>query len=124
MTTSRFDQAMGRTRERNERYSHRLDAIRYMLPQEVSVRFHQVTLQILDNGAVLMQVGCKSLGFASYEIALTELTRYYQNPKGVEREYAERYGWPTAAPGEQIAQGSPIRTMGGLGQYVESELPR
>lgn len=68
------------------------------------MRFHQVTIQILDNGAVLMQVGCKSLGFASYVKALAELTRYYQNPAGVQREYEQKYGWPSSGPSAEIAR--------------------
>jgi len=78
------------------------------------MKFHMVQIQILDNGAVLMTVGCKTLGFASYEIALTELTRYYQNPKGVEAEYAAKYEWPTAAEGPMrefdVPRDAPIRT--------------
>jgi hypothetical protein len=61
------------------------------------MRFHQITVQILDNEAALVQVGCKSLGFPSYREALIEMTRYYQNPAAVQREYEQRYGWPSSA---------------------------
>ncbi len=76
------------------------------------MRFHNVQMQVLDNGAVLMMVGCKTLGFTSYDHALTELRAYYQDPVGTELAYAEKYGW---AVGGEVA--SPI----GLRQFDTPE---
>ncbi len=42
------------------------------------------------NGFVV-KVGCKNLVFESKDIMLQELSRYYGNPKEVEREYLEKY---------------------------------
>lgn len=85
------------------------------------MRFHQVTIQILDNGAVLMQVGCKSLGFTDTYAALQELGRYYADPKGVEEEYAKRFGWPVAERLEMAPPvGNPMETAIGYSGGIRS----
>lgn len=83
------------------------------------MRFHQVQIQILDNEAVLMVVGCKTIGFSSIDVALENLAAYYKDPKGVEQKFAERYGWPLgdrlSEPVRSFDESRPMPAMGAIG---------
>jgi hypothetical protein len=57
-----------------------------------------VTIIPSDNGGLAVEIGCKCIVFTCPAIAFQELQRYYDDPEGVEKEYAERHKWYDGSP--------------------------
>jgi hypothetical protein len=59
---------------------------------------YEVRLTQVDNGGLIVNVGCKTLVFTSVAIAMQELSLFFENPDATIDEYAKRYGWAREAP--------------------------
>lgn len=59
---------------------------------------YPVTLTQVDDGSVVVQVGCKILVFENAEAAGSSLIGYFNNPEDTIKAFSARYGWNLNEP--------------------------
>lgn len=64
---------------------------------------YEVSIQKAVNGFIV-KVGCKTFVAPSWELVSDQLGRYFKDPEGTEKAYAERYGWNKAVPAPEGAE--------------------
>lgn len=82
-----------------------------------------ITLTQVDNGGLIVQVGCKHLVFEDPLMAIRELGRLYEQPNSVIEEYSRKYGWPTEALVNRREEAAAIAASGVAAIRPERDAP-